>query len=105
MVKSKSEGDILIEVSDAVRQTLIADMDSTELLAAAEQLETDEIADIAPDSVQWYRSRAEAAGLDLDDGQLADLCQAMPHLEAMIAHLPTGRAYDLPPSTTFNWQR
>jgi len=36
-------------VSDAVRQTLIADMDSTELLAAAEQLETDEIADIAPD--------------------------------------------------------
>ncbi|MBT6276696.1 MAG: hypothetical protein HOI95_21485, partial [Chromatiales bacterium] len=62
-------------------------------------------ADIAPDSVQWYRSRAEAAGLDLDDGQLADLCQAMPHLEAMIAHLPTGRAYDLPPSTTFNWQR
>jgi len=41
--------DILIEVSDAVRQTLIADMDSTELLAAAEQLETDEIADIAPD--------------------------------------------------------
>ncbi|MBT7689648.1 MAG: magnesium transporter, partial [Nitrosomonadales bacterium] len=49
LVKSKSEGDILIEVSDAVRQTLIADMDSTELLAAAEQLETDEIADIAPD--------------------------------------------------------
>ena len=32
-----------------MRQTLIADMDSTELLAAAEQLETDEIADIAPD--------------------------------------------------------
>ena len=46
MVKSENEGDILIEVSDSVRQTLIADMDSTELLAAAEQLETDEIADI-----------------------------------------------------------
>ena len=49
LVRSANEGDILIEVSDSVRQTLIADMDSTELLAAAEQLETDEIADIAPD--------------------------------------------------------
>jgi len=49
LVKSANEGDILIEVSDSVRQTLIDDMDSTELLAAAEQLETDEIADIAPD--------------------------------------------------------
>ena len=49
LVKSENEGDILIEVSDSVRQTLIDDMDSTELLAAAQQLETDEIADIAPD--------------------------------------------------------
>ena len=49
LVRSENEGDILIEVSDSVRQTLIDDMDSTELLAAAEQLETDEIADIAPD--------------------------------------------------------
>ena len=49
LVRSANEGDILIEVSDSVRQTLIADMDSTELLAAAEQLDTDEIADIAPD--------------------------------------------------------
>jgi magnesium transporter len=49
LVKSANEGDILIEVSDSVRQTLIDDMDSTELLAAAQQLETDEIADIAPD--------------------------------------------------------
>ena len=37
----------MVEVSDAVRETLIADMDNTELLAAAEQLDTDEIADIA----------------------------------------------------------
>ena len=49
LVKSENEGDILVEVSDAVRQTLIADMDNTELLAAAEQLDTDEIADIASD--------------------------------------------------------
>ena len=49
LIKSENDGDILVEVSDVVRQTLIADMDNTELLAAAEQLDTDEIADIASD--------------------------------------------------------
>lgn len=49
LVKADRDGEILLEVSDAVRQTLIADMDSEELLAAAEQLDTDEIADLAPD--------------------------------------------------------
>jgi magnesium transporter len=49
LVKVESDGEILVEVSDAVRQTLIADMDSTELLAATEYLDTDEIADIAQD--------------------------------------------------------
>ncbi|MEO1956753.1 MAG: magnesium transporter [Methylophilaceae bacterium] len=49
LVKVNRDGDILLEVSDAVRQTLIADMDSEELLAAAEQLDTDELADLAPD--------------------------------------------------------
>ncbi|MGB4811013.1 MAG: magnesium transporter [Methylophilaceae bacterium] len=49
LVKTERDGDILLEVSDAVRQTLIADMNSNELLAAAEQLDTDELADLAPD--------------------------------------------------------
>ena len=49
LVKVERDGDILLEVSDAVRQTLIADMDSDELIAAAEQLDTDELADLAPD--------------------------------------------------------
>ncbi len=49
LVKVDRDGDILLEVSDAVRQTLIADMDSEELLAAAEKLGTDELADLAPD--------------------------------------------------------
>ncbi|HNZ56970.1 MAG TPA: magnesium transporter, partial [Methylophilaceae bacterium] len=44
LVKAERDGDILLEVSDAVRQSLIADMDSHELLAAAEQLDTDELA-------------------------------------------------------------
>lgn len=49
LVKAERDGEILLEVSDAVRQTLIADMDMEELLAAAEQLDTDELADLAPD--------------------------------------------------------
>ena len=49
LVKTESDGEILLEVSDSVRQSLIADMDSEELLAAAEQLDTDELADLAPD--------------------------------------------------------
>ncbi len=49
LVKVERDGDILLEVSDAVRQTLIADMNTDELLAAAEQLDTDELADLAPD--------------------------------------------------------
>ena len=49
MVQSELDGQILLDVSDAVRQTLISDMDPDELLTATEQLETDEIADLAPD--------------------------------------------------------
>lgn len=49
MVKAEQDGEVLLEVSDAVRQTLIKDMDSKELVAAAEQLDADEIADLAPD--------------------------------------------------------
>ncbi len=41
IVSSERDGEVLIEVSDAVRQTLIKDMDSQELVAAAEQLDAD----------------------------------------------------------------
>jgi magnesium transporter len=49
MVRSDREGEILLEVSDAVRDTLLADMDSAEIVAAARNLDADEIADLAPD--------------------------------------------------------
>ena len=47
LVKSEDDGDILLEVSDAVRETLIADMDDHEILAAAKDLDADELADLA----------------------------------------------------------
>jgi magnesium transporter len=49
LVKADRDGEILIEVSDAVRESLIATMSREELREAAEQLDTDEIADLAPD--------------------------------------------------------
>ncbi|MEQ1775775.1 MAG: magnesium transporter [Burkholderiales bacterium] len=49
LVKADRDGEILLEVSDAVRETLIEHMDDQELVAATGQLDTDEIADLAPD--------------------------------------------------------
>ncbi|MEO8485076.1 MAG: magnesium transporter [Betaproteobacteria bacterium] len=52
LVKAERDGEILIEVSDAVRESLISSMDTDELVAAAETLEADELADIAEDLPQ-----------------------------------------------------
>jgi magnesium transporter len=49
LVKSDRDGEILLEVSDTVRESLLADMDAPEILAAAEQLDADELADLAED--------------------------------------------------------
>ena len=49
LVKAERDGDILLEVSDAVRESLIETMDPQELKAAAETLDADELADLAPD--------------------------------------------------------
>jgi magnesium transporter len=40
---------VLLEVSDAVRETLLADMERDEIVAATHELDADEIADLAPD--------------------------------------------------------
>src|SRR5436190_3590016 len=49
LVKADRDGEILLQVSEAVRESLIEAMDSAELVAAAETLEADELADIAAD--------------------------------------------------------
>ena len=66
LVKADRDGEILLEVSDAVRESLIASMDSRELVAAAETLEADEIADIAD---------------DLPDQVMQDVIRALPQEE------------------------
>ncbi|PWK92985.1 magnesium transporter [Fulvimonas soli] len=49
LVKADRDGEILLEVSDAVRESLIADMDDREILAAAGSLDADELADLVED--------------------------------------------------------
>ncbi|MDR0587657.1 MAG: magnesium transporter [Burkholderiales bacterium] len=52
LVRADHDGEILVEVSDAVRESLISSMNTKELVAATESLPTDEIADIAHDLPQ-----------------------------------------------------
>lgn len=49
LVQTDKDGEILLEVSDAVRATLIETMDADEIKAAVEPLDADELADLAPD--------------------------------------------------------
>jgi magnesium transporter len=48
-VEPEVEGDVLVELSDDVRQAFIEGMDADELLAAAEDLELDDLADLVGD--------------------------------------------------------
>jgi magnesium transporter len=48
-VEPEVEGDVLVELSDEVRQAFIEGMDAEELLAAAEGMELDDLADLVGD--------------------------------------------------------
>jgi magnesium transporter len=48
LVPPELDGAVLLETSDAVRESLIADMDPGEILAAARELDSDDIADLVP---------------------------------------------------------
>jgi magnesium transporter len=52
LVRADRDGEILVEVSEAVRESLISSMDTEELVAAAETLDAEEIAEIADDLPQ-----------------------------------------------------
>src|SRR5262245_11643865 len=66
LVKAERDGEILLELSEPVRESLIRTMDSEELVAAVETLDTDEIAELAP---------------DLPDEVIQDVFQSLPVAE------------------------
>lgn len=49
LAEPEDDGDVLLEVSDAVRETLIESMNKDELLAAVEDMDADDLADLADD--------------------------------------------------------
>jgi magnesium transporter len=48
LVPPELDGAVLLETSDAVRESLIADMDPGEIIAATRKLDSDDIADLVP---------------------------------------------------------
>jgi magnesium transporter len=49
LVDTRFDGSVLLEVSDAVRDTLIQQMDAEEIVGAAAHLDSDELAELVPD--------------------------------------------------------
>ena len=54
-------------------------------------------------ALEHYRARIETQDMQLDEQQLADLTEAMPHLEAMIARIPKDPGFEAVPSAVFAW--
>lgn len=83
-VKSEDDGEILLEVSDAVRESLIETMDKDELVAAVEDLDADELADLAPDLPRQVVY--EVMGT-LDEAERAQLQSALSYEEDQVGAL------------------
>ncbi|MCE1186962.1 MAG: magnesium transporter, partial [Rhodocyclales bacterium] len=84
LVKAERDGEILLEVSDAVRESLIESMDPASLRAAAEQLDADELADLAPDLPHEVM---EAVYQGLDPEEREQLRAAMSYPEDSVGAL------------------
>ena len=84
LVRAARDGEILLEVSDAVRESLIRTMDTEELVAAAETLDAEEIADLAPDLPQEVMDDV-FSGLPLEERE--QLRAAMSFDEDMVGAL------------------
>ncbi len=84
LVKAERDGEILLEVSDAVRESLIQAMDPGELVAAAESLDADELADLAPDLPDEVMEEVYVA---LDQEEREQLRAAMSYPEDSVGAL------------------
>ena len=70
LVKAERDGEILLEVSDAVRESLIASMDSEELVAAAETLEAEVCISAVGITANTDGIGLEALGVNMDRGHI-----------------------------------
>jgi len=49
LVDAEDDGEVLVHVGDEVRESLLADMDPDEIIAAVEDLDIDDLADLVED--------------------------------------------------------
>ena len=84
LVESEEDGEILLEVSDAVRETLIEAMGTHELIAAVEDLDVDELAHLAPDLPQDVVS---ATLSNLDEEERAQVVSALSYKDDQVGAL------------------
>ncbi len=78
LVDPEHDGDVLLYVNDSLRATLIRSMDSHELVAAAEGLDTDDLADLLPEMPDEVIQRVLTA---LDEDRRVRLEAVLPYPE------------------------
>jgi len=83
-VRADKDGDILLEVSDAVRPSLLETMDRDEIKGAVEALDADELADLIPDLPD---DLAQEVLDSLDQREQAQVREAMSYDEGTVGAL------------------
>ncbi|ARP85626.1 magnesium transporter [Bordetella genomosp. 9] len=78
LVSAEHDADVLLEVEDWVRESLIEAMDRQDLVAATENLDADELADLAPDLPADVVAEVQKG---LTDEERAQLLEAMGYPE------------------------
>ena len=81
LIKASLDGDVLLQLSEPVRESVIASMDTEELVDAVETLDADEIADLAPD---LPREVVEEVSEGLDPEEREQLRTAMSYPEESV---------------------
>lgn len=81
LVRPEEDGEVLLEVSDSVRENLIEHMDEAELIAAVEDLDADELADLV--DVLPEKVIAEAVK-DWDEAERAQMLAARSYPENQV---------------------
>lgn len=77
-VAEEHDADVLLEIEDWVRESLIKSMDAEELIAAASTMDADEIAELAPDLPPAVMAEVQKG---LTDAERAQLIAAMGYPE------------------------
>ena len=78
LVDAENDGDVLLEVEDWVRESLIETMDRNDLVAATGNMDADELADLAPDLPPEVVAEVQKG---LTDAERAQLLEAMGYPE------------------------